>query len=159
MEDFIEKSPKWSKKEPIYRGIEMNEKNLRNMKAGNTVDMKGISSWSSSFDTAKAFTGEGDGKPVVFKLSKTNKATAVAHLSNYPHEKEVLMSGRSKMVIKEIKEQKIGREMITVVTLNEVGTFSTDNILARRNEKVKIFNEHITLQKKWRMDSSIVEIY
>jgi hypothetical protein len=80
----------------IYRGIHLSTDNWQEWKKGlvkgGTIDMKGISSWSSKKSVAENFAGGyGNGQSVIFKVKSTSHAAPVQHLSHYGNaEAEVL---------------------------------------------------------------------
>lgn len=107
-EKFIKDSPKWGGGE-IYRGISLNEsdthKLLDKINAGEPVDMKGTSSWSSDRDTADDFsqmTAMGDDIPIIFKAPGTKKGTSIDHISEFS-QSEVLVSKDARWDVKKIE--------------------------------------------------------
>jgi hypothetical protein len=108
----------------IYRGIHLDSNTYsewaKGLKKGATLDMKGISSWSSKKKVAENFakTDSYYGKAVVFKLKSTNHAVPVQHLSSFgSREAEVLAPSFVKYKISSY----ITKGNITYVNLAEVG--------------------------------------
>lgn len=107
VEKFIKESPKWGGGE-IYRGISLNEadthKLLDQINAGEPLDMKGTSSWSSDRETADDFstmTAMGDDIPIIFKAPGTKKGTSIDHISEFS-QAEVLVSKDARWNVKRI---------------------------------------------------------
>lgn len=112
LEDFISKSPQWSK--PTYRGMGLSESEyqavLSKLKAG-TFNMRGSASWSSEIKDAERYAYDSRyDKPrlVVFECGNNRRSTSIRHLSLHPDENEVLVSNKNKYrMIGEPKEDKI----------------------------------------------------
>lgn len=110
LEEFIERSPKWSGR-VLFRGIRVSDDKydafVASVKAGRPVDLKGTSSWSSNKETARAFAGvtknvniihPSMGKKSVVLLTNSNHTdygTSVAHISAKPEEREVLVTAKA----------------------------------------------------------------
>lgn len=111
IEKFIQQSPKWAGGE-LYRGINLWQKDaLAQLKPGAVIDMRGMSSWSTSETVAKNFAGN-----VIFKTSGTKKGTSITHLSKFGlSEKEVLISGKATWKIQKVEQS----GNYTVVTVKE----------------------------------------
>lgn len=103
LEKYIRLSPKWGGGE-LYRGIKLDYEQMSQFKVGQTLTMKGPSSWSSRRSLAEDFTGGLNVLGVVFVLPKTTRGASVKHLSEFPSEDEVLVSGKAKFKIKKITE-------------------------------------------------------
>ena len=99
IENYIDKAPKYTKE--IYRGIQNDafkeEIISGKIKVGDTIDMRGTSSWSSDPSSSSKFGN------IIFISSDTPKATAIAHLSGRTSEKEVLVSKDTKFNISKIE--------------------------------------------------------
>lgn len=99
IEEFIDKSPKWGGGE-LYRGLDVSYSDLSEMvsraQKKEPIDMMGISSWTSDYDTAEYFALEMGNNPVILHTngSKTNAGTSISHLSGYG-EDEVLVSKKA----------------------------------------------------------------
>lgn len=99
IESFIQRSPKWAGGN-LHRGINVSQDTasdiVKRVQAGETLDMQGISSWSSESKIAVDFahTSFQGRVGVVFHTNakETTKGTSIKHLSELEHEKEVLMS-------------------------------------------------------------------
>ncbi len=105
LEKFISKAPSYDGE--IYRGIHFKDNNEANLFAsqlqkGATIDMGGISSWSSNLDIAQAYAGL-DNHHFLFRLKNKN-GVGIDHLSYFQGEKEVLHSAKSKFKIKAINQ-------------------------------------------------------
>lgn len=96
VEDFIKNSPKWAGG-TVYRGIAVPEDfDVSQYKKGAVIDMRGMSSWTSSPDIADNFaTGN---KRVIFinEGKKSKNGTSVKRLSDYKTEEEVLFSNKAR---------------------------------------------------------------
>lgn len=107
IEEFISKSPSYDGK--IYRGIRMKDdddakKFLSNLNVDNTIDMEGISSWSSNEKIALDFADGGEYKPIGIIFECENKSgVGIQYLSTASHESEVIQSAMTKFKITEIK--------------------------------------------------------
>lgn len=115
LERFIEISPKFDG--PVYRGIALDETvDVASLfRAGNVVDMRGTSSWSSSEDLSRKFADpfelakqkilkDPHGKVgVEFHLSQTNKGASISHISYFSHEMEVLISKDARFLVRSIE--------------------------------------------------------
>lgn len=120
MEKFIEASPKWEGGE-LYRGMKMDNDKAQafsaNLKKGQVMDMKGISSWSSDKKIASSMASpSASTQSFIFILPKTSKGTSIAHLSSFPIEQEVSISALAQFKIKGVKKDKY----TTTVTLEEL---------------------------------------
>lgn len=96
VEDFIKNSPKWAGG-TVYRGIAVPEDfDVSQYKKGAVIDMRGMSSWTSSPHVADSFaTGN---KRVIFinEGKKSKNGTSVKRLSDYKTEEEVLFSNKAR---------------------------------------------------------------
>ena len=96
VEDFIKNSPKWAGG-TVYRGIAVPEDfDVSQYKKGAVIDMRGMSSWTSSPMVADSFaTGN---KRVIFinEGKKSKNGTSVKRLSDYKTEEEVLFSNKAR---------------------------------------------------------------
>lgn len=96
VEDFIENSLKWAGG-TVYRGIAVPEDfDVSQYKKGAVIDMRGMSSWTSSQRVADNFaTGN---KRVIFinEGKKSKNGTSVKRLSDYKTEEEVLFSNKAR---------------------------------------------------------------
>lgn len=106
----------------IYRGISLDPSTYsewsKQLKSGATIDMKGISSWSSNPKVAESFAHSSYGQSVIFKLKSTNHAVPVQHLSSFGKvEAEVLAPSSVKYKISSY----ITKGNTTYVNLTEVG--------------------------------------
>lgn len=102
VEKFIQKSAKWDGGE-LMRGIHVDmataEELIRRTKDGETLDMRGISSWTSSFVVANDFAfynSTGDEAKIMFHATGRVNGTSISHLSNFRKEAEVLLSEKAR---------------------------------------------------------------
>ena len=110
IENFIQQSPKWAGGE-LYRGISLAPEAVAQLKQGAVIDMRGMSSWSTSKTVAENFAGN-----VIFKTPGTKKGTSITHLSQFGlGEKEVLISGKATWKIQKVEQS----GNYTVVTVKE----------------------------------------
>ena len=107
----------------IYRGIHLStegyEEWAKQLKKGSTIDMKGISSWSSKKSVAESFAHKGttSGQSVIFTVSQTKHAVPVQHLSHFgKSEAEVLAPSSVKYKV----SSHTTKGNITYVNLQEV---------------------------------------
>ena len=104
IEEFIDRSPKWSGGR-LYRGLEIAEEVyddfLQNIKAKKQLNLGGTSSWSSSKSVSDTFAGfvrgvDINGPKMSVVLVTNDKSTdlgaSVYSLSGHPEEREVLVS-------------------------------------------------------------------
>ena len=97
IEKFISASPQWDDG-PLYRGIDVKpdvaKKILAEAKAGKPLGQRGPASWSSNRSTAESFASKDapDNISIIFCTGGKQNGTSIKHLSNFPREKEVLMS-------------------------------------------------------------------
>ena len=115
LEVFIQRSPSWNGNGKLYRGIQVPDSTINRFQKGKTVDMKGISSWSSSRLVAKEFLNAhykrlAPGKtPIIFTMRMVKNGTSIEHLTDLRGEKEVIVSGKSKFRILDVKAKTQGR--------------------------------------------------
>lgn len=108
IEDFIERHPKYDGK--IWRGIAVDDENIiKNLyssyESGDTINMKGISSWSSAESIAHDFTKNRQGKfKIVFEL-ENQSGVGIDHLSEWQGEEEVIQSGKIQYKVIDIISQ------------------------------------------------------
>lgn len=109
IDEFVQKSPKWSGG-TLYRGIgvekQVADDILKKAIMGDPITQNGPSSWSSNPKIAESFSKKGyDKVRIVFVTNKgsTKYGTSVKHLSQFPNEKEVLMSGKAKQRVTDVK--------------------------------------------------------
>lgn len=104
IEEFIESSPTYNGE--IYRGMKFNGKKgsefVSQLQEGATMDMRGISSWSSDYNVANYFANKFDTDyRILFKV-KNKTGVGIKHLSSFPKESEVLQSGKTRFKIKKV---------------------------------------------------------
>lgn len=113
IESYIEKSPKWGGGE-LYRGINVSSSVADQLEAGAVIDMRGMSSWSTSRSVADDFASGGQ-QCVIFKSAKTNKGASITHLSHFgTSEQEVLVSGKATWTIQSVSYDSSGTKIVTV---------------------------------------------
>ena len=107
----------------IYRGIHLGSDEYsewsKGLVKGGTMDMRGISSWSSKQSVADSFAhkGSGYGQSVIFKVKSTSHAAPVQHLSHFgSSEAEVLAPSSVRYKISSY----ITKGNVTYVDLTEV---------------------------------------
>lgn len=108
----------------IYRGIHLDNETFaewsKGLQKGATIDMKGVSSWSSRKTVAESFAkgGAPNTQSIIFKVKSTKHAAPVQHLSHYGKgEAEVLAPSFAKYKIKGFTTQ----GNTTYIDLAEVG--------------------------------------
>jgi hypothetical protein len=99
LDEFVDKSPKWGGG-TLYRGIgvtkEVADDIIKQAEAGKTLNQKGPSSWTTNESTGKAFGGGPVHITFITNGTTAKHGTSIKHLSQFPGEKEVLMSGKAK---------------------------------------------------------------
>lgn len=125
LDDYIYQAPKYEGE--VYRGITLSDKNydkvIRELKSGKTIDMQGISSWSTDEEVAKNFIEDNEyfdtPNAILFKL-ENKSGTPVDSISNVPGEKEVLHPTTARYKLKKIEDSNIslytkGAKAITII--------------------------------------------
>lgn len=95
LESLIANSPAF--KGDIYRGIKTTDK----FYIGQTIDMRGVSSWSESLEVAQQYAGKGG---VVFHTKDIG--VAISSASAKEHEQEVLVSSMQRWMVTDITKDK-----------------------------------------------------
>lgn len=110
-EEFITKSPKWNGG-ATYRGMHVSEGYLNELyeksKNGSTINMNGISSWSTSKNVAEGYAFPNPKAPIriIFETEDAQIGTSIAHISIHPNEKEILCSKDNEYFVSEIVKWK-----------------------------------------------------
>lgn len=129
IEDFIEKHPKFDGK--IFRGIGFEKhKGIRylrflfnSLNNNTTIDMDGISSWSSEESIAEDFANNRnqaeDSYRFIFE-SENKSGVGIDHLSNWVGENEVLHSSKTQYKVKKIIQKENGKSPLYRILLEEV---------------------------------------
>ncbi len=110
-EEFITKSPKWNGG-TTYRGMHASESYLDELyeksKNGTTLNMNGISSWSTSKAVAEGYTFPNPKTPlrIIFETDDAQLGTSIAHISIHPNEREILCSKDNEYFVSEIVKWK-----------------------------------------------------
>ena len=93
MDEFIENSPKF--KGEVHRGMRVSQADIASFTEGATIDMKGMSSWTSDKKIATEFAKGDEGHAVIMHV--TNKTGAsITHLSSLPYQREVVSPSTTK---------------------------------------------------------------
>ena len=101
IERFISKSPQWDDG-AIYRGIHVTPEAARDIvkqaSAGKLFDQRGMSSWTTDEGIARSFMGSSGAKSnsILFRSKGAQQGTSIKHLSEYPNEKEIIMSSKAR---------------------------------------------------------------
>jgi len=113
LEALIKKLPKW-KSGAIYRGIRIEPSNLQSLrdshKSGDSIDMLGVSSWSSSEKVALSFGSKGPkayghhGSVMLILEKGSMHGASIRSISEFKEEEEVLMSAGSRFKISRIDD-------------------------------------------------------
>lgn len=96
LEAYLQLAPKWAGG-TTYRGLR-NTKGADGVpKVGETISMRGTSSWSTSKETAKSFSSKGwDGEKLIFVSETQRRGSSITGLSKFgTSESEVLVSMHS----------------------------------------------------------------
>ncbi len=125
LDDFIYQSPKF--KGTVYRGINVDVEDakeiIRRLKQGKTMDMGGISSWTTAKKTAQNFSMEGDyDYCIVFTLPENKSGTSIKDISVFPSENEVLhpTTARYKLADKNIEIENLKGIRKIYIELKEI---------------------------------------
>lgn len=126
-EEFITKSPKWNGG-ATYRGMHASEVYLNELyeksENGTTINMNGISSWSTSKVVAEGYTYPNAKTPIriIFETDDAQIGTSIAHISIHPNEKEILCSKDNEYFVSEIVKWKnnIGIDFYIVKLKNKM---------------------------------------
>ena len=113
LDRMIDALPKF--KGDVYRGMTITEEQRSLLVKGASIDMDGISSWSSSERVAKGYAGTvgSAGAAVLFHLPNSDKGASITHLSMYgDKEEEVLFSSL---------DSKYEVESVRITTRKDVG--------------------------------------
>jgi hypothetical protein len=99
IEKLISVSPKFEGN--VYRGMSFSDDSfVKQLKTGSEIDMKGFSSWSSDKKHSLKFSKRN--KIGVIIEMKNKSGVSITHLSKDYNEKEVLVSGKSKIMINKV---------------------------------------------------------
>ena len=124
LDDFIYRSDKF--KGTVYRGLNVSEDVaidiVKNLKQGKTMDMGGISSWSSNRKISESFS-TGSDKDVCILFTLDNKSgVSIKELSMFEHEEEVLHPTTARYKLNsnkmEIKTRNEGDKEIKIIEIN-----------------------------------------
>lgn len=128
LDDFIYRSEKY--KGLVYRGLSVDEEValniIKKLKQGKTMDMQGISSWSSDKKVSLDFSNESDkDKNVCIVFNLDNKSgVSIKELSEFESESEVLHPTTSRYKLKgdgEIKRSKTKNgKILFEISLQEI---------------------------------------
>lgn len=119
-EEYIKVAPRWNGGE-TYRGVTLSDKELSSYTVGSTLDMGGMSSWSSKKSVASDFANRNATyerpNSVMFHCDTQSKGTGIRHMSVIELEDEVLCSKDAKYQVLKVETQDDG---ITHIFLKEV---------------------------------------
>lgn len=127
---------KWEKGD-LYRGMSIPSSTLEEISVDGTIQMKGLSSWSSDLSPAMQFaTTEASPVLLIDKTSGKRNALSIATLSDRRWEKEVLYGKDQKFVVKNIavKEVEYGKS-----ATGDVSDFS--EIVTRKVTVIEVESE------------------
>lgn len=101
LENYIKAAPKWAGG-TTYRGVSLNDADLKAIKVGKPVNANngGSASWSTNQYTAEGFSNGKNPNRVVFISPTQSKGTSIKHLSKFKGENEVLTSKDSQYIVK-----------------------------------------------------------
>ena len=113
IENFIAISPAYEGE--IYRGINLDGRKAREFEAqlqeGATIEMGGISSWTSDYNVASDFSRSGNlSHKILFTIEKNKTGVDISELSANWSEREVIMSGKVKYKIKKVQVEDYSSE-------------------------------------------------
>lgn len=141
LEEAINEHP--SVKGTIYRGI--NTKEELKLKKGAEIDMGGLSSFTSDRSVADDFSrygGTGGGKyKYVFRAQNVSGSMDMAGsgYASLPHEKEVLVSGKSSFKVKKITKDKKNGQIIVDIEEQASAKKSLFSIMKSSDDKRLVF--------------------
>lgn len=104
IEKYIETAPVYDG--DIYRGIQLDGEHgltyIQALQEGATINMKGISSWSSEREIADWYAMKKEAQYSVVFACKNQSGVGIQHLSANDSECEVLQSGKMRFIIKKV---------------------------------------------------------
>lgn len=107
IEEYIAEQPDYGG--VIYRGVSK-EKPVT-FKRGQTLDMNGVSSWSSDEEVAQLFAGgensRGEDHKYIFNAFSVSGSADIHSIAMNPGEREVLVSQNTKFVVMDVEDRKI----------------------------------------------------
>jgi hypothetical protein len=104
MDKFINKSPKFEGE--VHRGVIVSPEEANALKAGATINMKGMSSWSSDQGIAESFaSGAGNNNQAVIFHVNNKSGASIAHLAAMPYQKEVVAPSTAKYGIQQTQNK------------------------------------------------------
>ena len=122
LETFIVNAPYWAGG-TTFRGFvtskERFEKLMADVANGAIIDMRGLSSWSTNANIAKAFATDGargGNYSVILKCEGQNRGTSIKAVSKFKDEDEVLVSKDARYKIKSIEQ----KDNVYVLNVEEV---------------------------------------
>lgn len=128
LDDYIYQAPKYDGE--VYRGMTLSNENfdnmIKNLKSGKTMDMQGISSWSSEREVSEDFIEDNlyhdTPNAILFKL-QNKSGTPIESISFVSGEYEVLHPTTARYKLKKIEENDnnyFDANRIVTVVLEEV---------------------------------------
>ena len=124
LEEYIDSAPKWDGNGPVYRGLGISTADVTELVPGSTLDMKGVSSWSSDKYQAQEYARRTPQNKreqrVLVKMDKADTGTSIAHLSQHPGEQEVLLSGHTRMEVVGLEKKRVRHDDGKVYTMQVV---------------------------------------
>jgi phage-related protein (TIGR01555 family) len=132
LDDYIAEAPKWDGNGPVYRGLSLPAASVAGLVNGATIDMNGVSSWSSRPSAADAYAERSvsfwekkDKRRVVLQMDKADSGVSIKHLSDFENEDEVLLASTTRYEVVDTAKQRKRRSdgttyNVTVVRVKEV---------------------------------------
>ena len=111
IEEYIKDSPVY--KGDLYRGIATDTP--LDIRPGQIIDMRGISSWTKDEDVAEEFAEWGADNKYFFVTSGLSRAADISKIAMNPGEGEVLVSGKTKFRVKSAQWEPDFEETIVVI--------------------------------------------
>ena len=112
IESFIKTAPKWYGDE-TYRGMNVSDNFIKNLKVGDTYTPGKVSSWSTDRHFSTQHIEEGKNPVLFINREGQPKGTSIVHASVYPTDSEVLVSKQASYKITNIYNQ-LGMTVVEV---------------------------------------------
>jgi hypothetical protein len=127
LQAYVDAAPKWDGNGPVYRGLDLSPSEFKVMKAGAELSMGGVNSWSSDVGVSDQYAAKftiAKRSRVVLEMAKADTGTSIAHLTDYPSEREVLMSGTTRFKVLSVGVKRVKKggvvKHLHVVKVEEV---------------------------------------
>ena len=113
LNSYVDNTLQFNPNMELYRGLfDEEEASVSGLKIGEKLELDNFTSWSTYEDSATDYSEGGD-NPVIMVINRHNKtySSSLAEFSEDGSEREVLVSGRNKLVLKGIEEKEDAKYM------------------------------------------------